>query len=113
MCTTNAVKAAPYGYSIHRNGGGLVADTATVENSVYVGKGCRVMNYAELTGDVRVSDRSLVGDRAKLSGDVVVDLGSSVLGNVVLGGSAHITHSVVFGHVRMSENSRIYRARVS
>lgn len=32
----------PVGYHVHKNGGGLVADTATVADTAYVGENARV-----------------------------------------------------------------------
>ena len=56
----------------HRNGGGWVANTAKVEDSVYVGPFALVYGHAELTGKVRVLDLGQVSGHAKLSGNVIV-----------------------------------------
>jgi acyl-[acyl carrier protein]--UDP-N-acetylglucosamine O-acyltransferase len=56
----------------HKNGHGWVANTAKVDDSVYVGPFAVVYGHAELTGKVRVLDLAQVSGHAKLSGDVVV-----------------------------------------
>jgi acyl-[acyl carrier protein]--UDP-N-acetylglucosamine O-acyltransferase len=56
----------------HRNGGGYVANTAHVDDSVYVGPHAIVYGKAECTGRVRVEDFAQISGDAKLSGDTVV-----------------------------------------
>lgn len=59
----------PYGdlFRPHPNGGGLVAETATVAPSVHVGPCCRVFGRARLSGKVNVTGNARVG------GNVVAD----------------------------------------
>ena len=56
----------------HPLGGGYVANTAHVEESVYVGPHALVYGKAELSERVRVEDYAQVSGSAKLSGDVRV-----------------------------------------
>lgn len=56
----------------HRNGGGWVAETASVADSVYVGPHALVYGKAVLTERVRVEDFAQVSGTAILSGDVRV-----------------------------------------
>ena len=56
----------------HPYGGGWVANTARVDDTVYVGPFAMVYGHAELTGRVRVEDYAQVSGYAKLSGDVRV-----------------------------------------
>jgi carbonic anhydrase/acetyltransferase-like protein (isoleucine patch superfamily) len=56
----------------HKQGGGFVANTARVEDSVFVGPHALVYGKAELTGRVCVVDSAQVSGSAKLSGDVIV-----------------------------------------
>ncbi len=65
----------------HKNGGGWIADTAHVNDSVYVGPYCLVYGHAELTDNVRILDLAQVSGHAKLSGDVVVSRHAWVDGN--------------------------------
>ena len=41
----------------HKNGGGWVANTATVEDSVYIGANARVSGDARVFGNAQVSGR--------------------------------------------------------
>lgn len=50
-------------YKRHPNGGGLVAETATVEKSVFVGVNARVSGDAQVCGNARVSGDSRVSNR--------------------------------------------------
>jgi hypothetical protein len=56
----------------HKNGGGWVANSATVAPSVYIGPYACVYGSAELTEQVRVEGTAQVSGHARLSGDVLV-----------------------------------------
>jgi acyl-[acyl carrier protein]--UDP-N-acetylglucosamine O-acyltransferase len=56
----------------HKNGGGWVALTAEVADSVFVAPFAIVYGSAEITGKVRVLDFAQISGHVKLSGDVVV-----------------------------------------
>ena len=56
----------------HANGKGWVANTAKVDDSVYVGPYACVYGHAEITGRVRIEDLAQISGHAKLSGDVRV-----------------------------------------
>ena len=105
---------------IHPNGGGWVADSASVEASVYVGPEAMVLGGAKLTGNVRVEDRAVVAnsvtakDNVVISGHAVVDGGGWVYsngwkqGSVTLSGNAVITDSaVVVNSCTVSGNARV------
>ncbi|MBQ9695058.1 MAG: N-acetylglucosamine-1-phosphate uridyltransferase [Oscillospiraceae bacterium] len=96
---------------VHPNGGGWVADSASVADSVYVGPDAMVLGNAALTGNVRVEDHAVVTgtvtvqDHAVICGHAVVDGGgwvydngwkmgsASVSGNAVIGDSAVVTQA--------------------
>ena len=92
---------------VHPNGGGWVADTAKVADSVYVGKNAMVLGTANVSGNVRVEDYAVVAgsavvkDNAVISGHAVVNgggwiyLNGWVSGNVEVSGNAVITDSAV------------------
>ena len=95
----------------HPNGGGLVAPTAVVENSVYVGPNAVVCGTARVTDNVRLEDRVEVSGMAQISDSVVVKgdarigeranvSGSCfIYGNAYIGGSARVQDRVeVFGN---------------
>lgn len=56
----------------HRNGGGWVANTAHVDDSVFVGPFAIVYGKAVLTERVRIEDFAQVSGDTKLSGDTRV-----------------------------------------
>jgi UDP-3-O-[3-hydroxymyristoyl] glucosamine N-acyltransferase len=56
----------------HKRGLGWVANTARVDDSVYVGPHALVYGHAELTERVCVVDSAQVSGHARLSGDCVV-----------------------------------------
>ena len=65
----------------HKLGHGWVANTAQVEDSVYVGPYALVYDKAKLSGKVRILDLAQVSGHAELSGDVVVSGNAWVSGN--------------------------------
>jgi UDP-3-O-[3-hydroxymyristoyl] glucosamine N-acyltransferase len=100
----NAIEIDGEIFAPHENGGGLVAVTAIVEASVYVGPDARVRGYAELRGKVRLTHHAVVEGNAKLSGDCVLrnearaSEDCELTGRVVLVKHAHIGGSArLFG----------------
>ena len=53
----------------HPNGGGWVANTASVEKTVYVGPNAQVFGNAQVSGNARVSDDAQVSGNAWVFGD--------------------------------------------
>lgn len=86
----------------HKNGGGWVALTARVDDSVYVGKYTLVYGQAELTGKVRVEDLAQVSGHVKLSG------------NVVVSGNYWLDHGTYKGseHFRKNDRPRVEQRRI-
>lgn len=56
----------------HVNGGGYVANTARVANTVYVGPHALIYQFVELSDTVCVLDSAQISGHVKLSGDVIV-----------------------------------------
>ena len=105
----------------HANGGGWVADTASVADSVYVAPNAKVLGRAKLSGHVRIEDYATVAndvtikDNAVISGHAVVDGGGWIyvnnaweIGAITVSGNAVISDSaVVTGGCSISENAQI------
>lgn len=104
----------------HSNGGGWVADTASVADSVYVGPDAMVLGSAALTGNVRVEDYAVVAgsttasDNVVISGHAIVDGGGMIydngwkFGSVELSGNAVISDgAVVTNSCKVSGNAKI------
>ncbi len=74
----------------HPNGGGLVADTASVDQSAYVGPNAAVLGRAQVKGNARILDFATIKDTAQ------------VLDNAVVSG-----HALVSGNSVVSENAKV------
>ncbi|MBR6792594.1 MAG: N-acetylglucosamine-1-phosphate uridyltransferase [Ruminococcus sp.] len=113
----------------HPNGGGWVADGATVADSVYVGPNAMVLGSANLSGNVRVEDYAVVADSVTatdnvvISGHAIVDGGGMIYdngwkfgsvtlsGNVVIGDSAVVTNScTVSGNAKILQKAYLAEA---
>ena len=106
---------------VHPNGGGWVANTAKVSDSVYVAPNAMVLGSANLSGNVRIEDYAIVAgsatvkDSAVISGHAVVDGGGWVYadggwksGTVTVSGNAVISGSaVVSGLCNISGDAQI------
>jgi len=104
----------------HPNGGGWVAESAKVADTVYVGKDAMVLGNANVSGYARIEDHAVVAgsavvkDSAVISGHAVVDGGGWVYingwvqANAEISGNAVITDSaVVATGCRISGNARV------
>ena len=56
----------------HGNGGGFVADTASVQGSAFVGPNAMVLDSAQVKGSARIEDYAVVRNSAVISGNAVV-----------------------------------------
>ena len=114
---------------VHANGGGWVADSANVADSVYVGPNAMVLGSANLSGNVRVEDYAVVADSVTatdnvvISGHAIVDGGGMIYdngwkfgsvtlsGNVVIGDSAVVTNScTVSGNAKILQKAYLAEA---
>src|SRR3989338_7474305 len=94
-------------YHRHENGGGLVAETATVDPTEYVGPNAWVHDRAQVLDLVRIEDKAEVRGntrvtaRAKVCGSSIVDdtaqIGGSVeIHNLIVRGDTQLLGSTVF-----------------
>jgi hypothetical protein len=106
-------------YRTHANGGGLVALTATVAATAYVGPNARVLGTAVVTASARIEDYAVVAGTAKVRGNAGVSGYAVVYGNATVEGNAKIRdhaqvadnayvggNAVVQDYARMAESSR-------
>jgi carbonic anhydrase/acetyltransferase-like protein (isoleucine patch superfamily) len=98
----------------HTNGGGWVADTASVANTVYVGPNAEVYEYAKVvewvvvTGDAKVFGKVSVSGYALVSENANVFGKSNVFGNAKVYGNARVYGNVkVFGDAMISGNAKV------
>jgi len=66
----------------HPNGGGLVAETATVEPTAFVGVNARVYGTAMVLGNARIFDNAQVCDNARVYDNARVSGNTYVCGDV-------------------------------
>lgn len=105
----------------HPNGGGWVADTAHVDDSVYVGprawvyENARLFFDARITGESRVFGSCLVSDGARVSGRAQVFGSCWVSGGAKVSGKAQVFGNAwVYGKARVFGRARVFGcARVS
>ena len=79
----------------HPNGGGFVADTARVADSVYVAENAQVLGYAEVSGNASILGHSVVAGAAKVSGNAIVGDSACVCGQAVISENARIIESAM------------------
>ena len=86
----------------HPNGGGMVADTATVDPSAYIGPTARV------SGTAQVSENAHVSGNAQVSGDAWVFGAAQVYGDAQVSGDARVFWNArVLGDARISSGADI------
>ena len=93
----------------HNNGGGFVADTATVDATAYVGPDAKVCGEAQVLGNARVEDYAVVMDNSKVYGSAKVYDSAKILG-----GSEVYNEAKVYDNAVISYQSKVYdKAEVS
>ena len=65
----------------HKNGGGWVANTVAIDDSVYVAPNAQVFGNAWVSGDAQVSDNAQVFGDARVSDNARVSGDAQVFGN--------------------------------
>jgi len=73
------------------NGGGFVANSATVASTVYVGPLARVLGSANVSGSVQILGRGTVKDNAMVSGSAIITDTAIVAGSAVVKDNAKIS----------------------
>ncbi|MDD6279622.1 MAG: DUF6055 domain-containing protein [Oscillospiraceae bacterium] len=101
--------------SYHPNGGGFVASTANVDDSVYVGKNARVLGYATVSGNAVIDGYATVTGSASVSGNAVVTGNAvvaeraQIMDNAIIGDYAGVMGSaVVSDNARVIESGLVY-----
>ena len=75
----------------HKNGGGWVANTAIVEESVYVAPTAQVSDNARVYGNAQVYGTALVSGNAQVYGTALVSGNAQVSGNAHVSGNAWVS----------------------
>jgi len=86
----------------HCNGGGWVADTAYVEDTVYIGKDSSVFGCAT------VKDKAVITERAEVSGYAIVKDSACIKGSAVIRGTCTVKdHAEISGNVFIASHIEI------
>ena len=93
--------------AFHQNGGGFVADTATVATTAYVGPNAVVLGTSQVLDNARIEDRVTIFDRAVISGNAVVRDHARVGGEAQIYGNATIHDSAQIWGGSVYENARV------
>lgn len=95
-------------YHNHSNGGGLVADSATVDASVYVAPDAKVLGNAVVTGNARIEDHAVVQDNATVSDNAVISGYAIIAENGKVSGNARVDDlAMVMGQASVSGYSKV------
>jgi NDP-sugar pyrophosphorylase family protein len=99
----------------HPNGGGLVADTAQVDDSVYIGSNVQIYGEVKISGDVQIYDSVRISDNVQISGSVIISDNAQIWGNahihgkkVCIYGNAHIYNAEITGKARVCDHAMIF-----
>ena len=79
----------------HPIGGGLVADTAQVHPTAFIGPDCKVLDNAFVGEKCTVSDGSIV------FGDAVLENVSTVEDGAIVGGTTYLNATTIHGKVKL------------
>lgn len=94
--------------SAHPNGGGFVAKTAKVDDSVYVGPNAKVLGNAKVTGNVIIDDYAVVMGSAQIKGNAIIDGTAVVAGSAKVTGNAHVgDNAIVNENASVSDNAQV------
>lgn len=90
----------------HSNGGGWVADTAYVAESVKVASGCGVYGCAKVTDNVTLSGKAHIGDHARVMHNVSLSGTALVRGSAIVRDRVNLTEKTfVAGQAHLSGNT--------
>jgi carbonic anhydrase/acetyltransferase-like protein (isoleucine patch superfamily) len=98
----------------HQNGGGFVAETASVADSAYVGPDARVLDKAVIADSARIEDYAVVCGDATVSNNAIVSGHAYVTDKAVIAGNARIRdYARIYDDARIDGNARVFEyARV-
>ena len=92
----------------HPNGGGLVAKSAKVDATAYVGPNARVLDAAQVSGKARIEDHATVRQNARVSDEAIVGGFARVTDRAQLSGRARVRGFARLGdQATMTGNARL------
>jgi len=91
----------------HPNGGGFVQDSATVDETAYVGPRARVLEDATVKDGARIEDSAIVRGSAKVSGSAIVRGHALVDGQAEIRDDALIYDAVQINGGQVYDNAKV------
>jgi len=79
----------------HNNGGGFVANSATVNSSAYVGPEARVLDSAQVLGNARIEGRAIISGNAVIQDNAIVSSSVEMMHNTRAEGFATVRDNVL------------------
>ena len=107
MSTTYDFGNGPVSAHRHPNGGGWVADTATVAATAFVGPDAQIFGNAKVFDDAQVFGDAKIYGNAQVFGDAMVSGDARIYGDVRVTGDAHI-----FGDAEVCGGARVNKGRI-
>jgi NDP-sugar pyrophosphorylase family protein len=102
------MEGLPEGYYHHHpNGGGVVANTAQVDESAFVGPDARVYDYAIVKNRARVLDSAVVSGRVIIDGPVVISGRSVIESSARVRGNAQVINSKVSDEAVVEDDAMV------
>lgn len=111
LFTDAAVEIDGVKYRHHQNGGGLVAETATVDPTAFVGAQARVSGHAQVLDAARIEDCAHVSGNARVTVRAKVCGTSIVSDQAQISGSIEIHDLAVRGDTQLSGTEIVYWPR--
>lgn len=107
-------------YHTHSNGGGWVANTATVDSTAYVGPNATVKDTAQVRINARIEDYAVVGESAIVRDSAVVSGHATVRGSAIVQNNAKVrdfaqvfSGATVSNEAKVLEHSNVDNAKLS
>ena len=90
----------------HANGGGFVANSARVDDSVYVGPNAAVIGNATVTGNAVIDGYAMIAENANISGNAYIGDSAMVMGRATVSGNAKVLESAcIWGNYSVKDNA--------
>jgi carbonic anhydrase/acetyltransferase-like protein (isoleucine patch superfamily) len=87
------------------NGGGWVALTAKVDETVFVGQAAKIFGNAKVSGNVKVTGFARIFGNAWVSGDVFVFGNARIFGNASVFGYVRVSNGEISGNAKIFSSS--------
>ena len=99
--TTHDFGAGPISAHQHSNGGGWIANTATVAETAYVGPNAQIYGYARIYGDAQIYDNAVIYGNARIYGNAQISSNAQISDNAKIYDDAEISNpnDILWGYL--------------